>query len=285
MEVNAPWSIHTRSVKLGAETPMASGRTADVYALSGGHVAKVLRPGFSDALGESEARAAGLVTRAGVAAPRFLGTTRIGGRFALIYERCHGLSMLDALVARPWIYRRLATDFARVQAGSHEHRGAGLPSLRSRLAAVIRRTEVPSHIRDAAQRRLDSLPDGDALLHGDMHPGNVLLTPEGPAVIDWEAAAAGPPAAGVAHTLFLLRGSPLPPGISAMRGHAIALLRAAFAHAYLGAYRRLRPLDGAELRAWRLPILVARTADGIETERVPLRRLLEHELRADTRDR
>jgi hypothetical protein len=69
-----------------------------------------------------------------------------------------------------------------------------------------------------------------------------------------------------------------------MRHHAIDLLRSAFAHTYLAAYRRLRPLDSSELRAWRLPIFAARMADGIEAERVPLRRLIEHELRAGTRD-
>jgi len=104
---------------------------------------------------------------------------------------------------------------------------------------------------------------------------------DGPAIIDWEAAAVGP-AAGVAHTLFLLRGSDLPPAISATRRYAIGILRAAFVRTYLRAYRRRRPLDDREVRAWRLPILVARLGDGIEAERVPLRRLIEQEMRAAT---
>jgi len=256
---------------------IASGRTAQVYALKGRRVVKVLRPGFPDELGSAEARAAQLVTQAGMAAPLFLGTTRIDGRFALIYERRDGASMLDTLVNRPWSYRRLAIQFAGVHAETHVSLGLGLPSLRSRLAAAIQRTDVPVAIRDASLRRLDELPDGDSLLHGDMHPGNVLLTAEGPTVIDWAAAAAGPPAAGVAHTLFLLGGSGLPPDVPPMRRRAIVFLRRAFVGTYLHAYRGLRSLDIAELRAWRLPILVARLDDGIDGETLLLSRLIRQE--------
>jgi len=35
---------------------------------------------------------------------------------------------------------------------------------------------------------------------------------------------------------------------------------------YLTAYRRHRPVDIEELEAWRLPILAARLAEGIEAE-------------------
>ncbi|MEU7579985.1 aminoglycoside phosphotransferase family protein [Streptomyces sp. NPDC041068] len=40
--------------------------------------------------------------------------------------------------------------------------------------------------------RASSLP-GDRILHLDLHPDNVMLTPQGPVVIDWSTAAEGPP--------------------------------------------------------------------------------------------
>ena len=36
-------------------------------------------------------------------------------------------------------------------------------------------------------------PAGDTVLHLDLHPMNVLLSPDGPVVIDWTNAGAGPP--------------------------------------------------------------------------------------------
>ncbi|NEA44310.1 phosphotransferase [Streptomyces sp. SID11385] len=39
----------------------------------------------------------------------------------------------------------------------------------------------------------EGAPPGYRLLHLDLHPENVLLSPAGPLVIDWETAAVGPP--------------------------------------------------------------------------------------------
>lgn len=48
-------------------------------------------------------------------------------------------------------------------------------------------------------RRLHEIPfEGATLLHRDLHPGNVILSPAGPVVIDWTNAGAGDPAVDVA---------------------------------------------------------------------------------------
>jgi tRNA A-37 threonylcarbamoyl transferase component Bud32 len=46
----------------------------------------------------------------------------------------------------------------------------------------------------AAPAWLPSRGDGDRLLHLDLHPKNVILSPTGPVVIDWANAARGPAA-------------------------------------------------------------------------------------------
>lgn len=47
--------------------------------------------------------------------------------------------------------------------------------------------------------QLHEIPfEGAALLHRDLHPANVILSPAGPVVIDWTNAAAGDPAVDVA---------------------------------------------------------------------------------------
>ncbi len=53
-------------------------------------------------------------------------------------------------------------------------------------------------------------------MHLDLHPGNVMLTPAGPVVIDWSNAAAGPPGADVAMAFLIMASSDiddLPPWI------------------------------------------------------------------------
>ncbi len=61
-----------------------------------------------------------------------------------------------------------------------------LPSLRDLVRRKIdTAAELPVELADFALEKLDGLPDGDRLCHGDLHPGNLLLGRDGPAVIDW----------------------------------------------------------------------------------------------------
>ena len=57
-------------------------------------------------------------------------------------------------------------------------------------------------------RRLHEIPfEGAALLHRDLHPENVILSPQGPVVVDWTNAAAGEPALDVALVWVILMGA------------------------------------------------------------------------------
>ncbi len=84
---------------------------------------------------------------------------------ALVLERVEGPTMMQDLRRRPW------------RLGRH-----------ARLLAAL-------------HRNLHEIPYEDAaLLHLDLHPLNVLLSPTGPVVIDWTNARAGDPALDVALT-------------------------------------------------------------------------------------
>ncbi len=259
---------------------IAEGRTAQVHALGSDRVLKLLRPGFSDALGEEEAVAARMADAASIGAPRFFGVTRVDGRMGLIYERRDGSSMMASLSARPWRAGRLANTLGSLHAVVHGSSAESLPRYRDAVVAAIRGAEpiAGGAAHDAALARLERLEDGTALCHGDFHPGNVMLGTTGPTIIDWLTAAVGPPAADVARTLLLLRDGALPVETPRAQRIRIGVLRRWFVSAYLGGYRRARRLDMHEVAAWRLPTLVARLDEGVEAEWPHLRRLIGHEL-------
>ena len=100
------------------------GRTAEVFEHGDLEVVKILRPGIPDAVGEHEASIGALVDAAGVAAPRFRGTVRIDGRFAIRYERLHGPSMLERITKRPLEIDLLAGQFAELHARMHDADGS-----------------------------------------------------------------------------------------------------------------------------------------------------------------
>jgi aminoglycoside phosphotransferase (APT) family kinase protein len=247
------------------------GRTAEVHAWRDGEIVKLLRAEFPDTLGELEARAAARVVAAGLAAPRFVGTTRVDGRFGLVYERVDGPSMLAVIAERPERALDLAARLAELHAAMHEQPGGELPAAAEGLGQAIRAAKVGDAIREAALARVAGLPVGTALVHGDLHPGNVLMTARGPMAIDWLTAGAGSAHADVARTLFLLTGTVLGDDIPREHHALVEELRHRFADAYLERYRQLRPLDDVELRAWRLPVLVARMAEEVAGEEASLR--------------
>ena len=69
-----------------------------------------------------------------------------------------------------------------------------------------RRWTLHRHVRTLADlhAQLHVIPhDGHSLLHLDLHPDNVLLSPAGPVVIDWTNARAGDPDTDVALTWLI----------------------------------------------------------------------------------
>ena len=75
-----------------------------------------------------------------------------------------------------------------------------------------------------------------ALLHLDLHPGNVMLTADGPVVIDWSNAAAGPGPADVAEAWLLLAAAGVPG--SALDRAVAAVGRSLLVRAFLAATDR-----------------------------------------------
>jgi len=131
----------------------------------------------------------------GLPVPRVHASTVWQGRPALLLSWCPGRPLLEEVRARPWRVWALGVAMGRVHARIH-----GVPG--------------PDSLR-ALQPR--PLPAGDALLHLDYHPLNVMSSHRGiTCVLDWANAAVGDPRADLARTVTLLRLAPAPPGTPAL---------------------------------------------------------------------
>jgi aminoglycoside phosphotransferase (APT) family kinase protein len=151
---------------------IGTGRAADVYDIGDG---KVLRRYRTDHDSSIEAAAMRAAWAADYPVPEVFDAD---GR-DLVMERLVGPTMLKVLGDRPWRYARIADELA---------------DLHARLAAL--------HIDEAGVAV--RFEPAECLVHLDLHPGNVVLTPRGPVVIDWSNAGMGPRGADVATTWILL---------------------------------------------------------------------------------
>lgn len=154
---------------------LASGRAADVYDLGDGTVLRRYRPRSGAADGEGDSPDAGYeadvmrhVAAHGYPVPAVHGVDGAD----LVMDRVDGPTMMQAVSAAPWKLLWHARVLARLQ-----RRLAAIPAPEWMLAA----TADPDH--------------AESILHLDLHPMNVIISPRhGPVVIDWTNAAGGPAA-------------------------------------------------------------------------------------------
>lgn len=202
--------------------PLASGRTADVYAVGGDRVLRRYRSG-GDVSAEAEVMRH--LHAGGFPVPR----VHHAEGPDLVLDRVTGPTLAEAFVS----HVAEAGAAARILVDLHDRLHA-LPALRSTDPAV-------------------------RVLHLDLHPQNVILAPTGPVVIDWANATEGPPALDRAMSALILAEVAVDRSLP-LSGAAHALLAAYVVEAgpldSLAAATRRRATDGA-LDADALPAAAA----------------------------
>ena len=263
-----------------ADQPLAFGRTAEIYAWPGDRVLKLFHDWFPPEAIEYEGQIAKAVYSAGLNVPEVGEIVEVDGRLGLEYERLRGVLLGEEMRTKPWELGKQARLLARLQAEIHAITDIrGIPALRAKLEQRITNTDkLSAEVREAALSALASLPDGEVLCHGDFHPGNVILTPGGPVLIDWIDAAIGSGPADVARTTVLVMGAKATAGPTSLLekvmlewGHRL----------YRKRYFELRPGGEEEYQAWIPVVAAARLWEGID-ELTPWLRGLAETVLSDT---
>jgi thiamine kinase len=254
--------------------PIAAGRTAEIYAWEAGQVLKLFRPGWEEADANYEAYKARAVHAAGLPAPAVGDVVQVGPRFGIVYERVEGIPFVHPIRTQPWALRRQAEQFADLHWQISQARADNLPPLRPRLErAVQRAADLPEDARRTVLALLETLPDGQAICHGDFHPENITLTERGPVILDWMDATQGSPLADAARSAYLLAKAALPPDMPGKL--LIQLIRERFTRTYLNIHLARLECDPQEWSAWQTVIAAGRLAENIPHERKRLLQLVQ----------
>jgi uncharacterized protein (TIGR02172 family) len=249
--------------------PIAEGRTAEIFLWDEHHILKLYRDWCPPHWIKYEARIARAVYDAGIPSPAAGEILEINGRQGLIYERIRGISMLQDMNAHPWTILKHARSLAELHVKINQQSITGLPSYKEGLRYTISKTpHLPDDLRNKTLALLDTLPDDQRLCHGDYHPGNVILTKDGPIVIDWMTASAGSPWTDVARTSLLL--SIGPKGAGKLVSPMIRMIIELYHRTYLNQYHALVPDTKNELNRWTPVIAAARLNEDIVPEREAL---------------
>jgi len=138
--------------------------------------------------------------------------------------------------------------------------------------------KLPPDLKTGVLRLLETLPNGNALCHFDVHPGQVLITAKGPVIIDWMTAYQGHPLADVARTCIILRVGQVPGAGWAMRAF-VNLWRGLFYRTYIARYLELHPgVTGDAVTTWMVPVAAGRLNEKIPGEQEPLLNFIQSHL-------
>ncbi|MEL6890308.1 MAG: phosphotransferase [Actinomycetota bacterium] len=185
---------------------IADGRTSEVYRYGSDAAVKLLKPSTPPDWARHEADYTEVARGIGVPTPEVLGLVDIDGRPGIVFRLLLGPSMWQRMLDRPGDVESLVGELVGLQRAIHTaDLPDGLPSLTDRMRSKLdAATELDDDDRIAALALLDTMPAGGSVLHGDLHPGNVLLADEGPVVLDWFDAAVGHPTADVTRSRLLV---------------------------------------------------------------------------------
>lgn len=262
---------------------IAQGGQAEIFEWQDGTVLRLMRhPGSTVDL-DHELAAMEAAREAGATVPRAFGTVTIDGRPGIILERLQGPDLLSIIGQRPWLVWRSGRVTGELHAAINRAKApSDLPSVRDAARLGLQRLRP----RDAAtidriSAILETLPDGDALCHGDFHPGQIMMSRGRPVAIDWPSARRGDPLADYAWSRIILHMGEPPPGTSVPLRLLAKVGRSLLVSAYTKAYERHSPpVDRDRLARWELIMLALRILDDIPGERERLEPQLRRRLAA-----
>ena len=241
---------------------LGDGRRAAVFAY-GEHAIKLYEPPAGKTWAFLEAAHLAALEASGLPVPHVHGAGFYGGRWGLVMDRVAGPSfgrLLEDVSTR----QAHITEMARLHRRLHAASAASFPSLKARLRRnILTAQAIIGPMSAAILERLDGLPDGDRLCHGDFHPFNILGEIGEAIVVDWLDVAIGDPTADVARSFALI--------------HHVS---SDVASAYLDAYAAEAGMPRSTFERWLPVVAAARIAENVPAETAGLLALVHQGLSA-----
>lgn len=175
------------------------GNTAEVSDYDAEKVCKLFYPGIPYEYVQQEYENAKKLIELGVRVPKAFEIIDRDGRYGIIYEKIHGKPMREYM-DRESMFERFITEHKKLLSISTD----ALIPYQDILITMIRGRGNRESAEDFREE-IQSLPNGNTLLHGDYHPGNIMIAEDEEfVIIDLLNVCHGPKEYDVARTFFLL---------------------------------------------------------------------------------
>lgn len=136
--------------------------------------------------------------------PKILEVTKIENKWAIVSEYIQGKTLAQIMEEDKSRFDEYLERFVDIQIEMHSHKVPLLNKLKDKMNRKISESTLDATTRYDLHTRLESMPKGTKLCHGDFNPSNIIITKDDvPYIIDWSHATMGNASADVARTYLL----------------------------------------------------------------------------------
>lgn len=180
-------------------------RTHKVVVKDNGTVLKIFGPEYKVSAILNEAMNEARAAETGLPVAKVLEVLKVRDNWCIRREWIEGETLADVMARDKKNTAKYLRQFVAIQCEIFSKTSDRMGCINDKLDKLISASPLPKEVRYDLHLKLQTLPRGKALCHGDFNPTNVIITPKGDwRVIDWSHVRLGDPLADVAHTYLLL---------------------------------------------------------------------------------
>ncbi len=179
-------------------------RNAKTVYKDGDNCVKVFNADYSKADILNEALNQARVEELSLNVPKIKEITKVEGKWAIVTEYIKGKTLQQLMDENPEKKNEYLSKFVDLQILVQNNTCPLLTKLKDKMNRKIKLADINATTKYDLHTRLESMPKGNALCHGDFNPSNIIIADDGKAyIIDWSHATQGNPCADVARTYLL----------------------------------------------------------------------------------
>lgn len=179
-------------------------RTDKVVTKDKDSVLKIFGPSYKVSAILNEAMNEARAAETGLPVAKVIEVLKIRDHWCIRREWIEGKTLAETMAADKKGLMRYLKEFVAIQCEIFGKTSERMGNLADKLDKQISASALPRETRYDLHMKLQSMPRGKALCHGDFNPTNVIITPKGDwRVIDWSHVRLGDPLADVARTYLL----------------------------------------------------------------------------------
>ena len=260
---------------------IGQGRTSEVFEWDKENILKLYKKGMPPEAVNNEFNISNCVYKKGILTPCAKEIIDLEERKGIVFQRIHGVSMMQFFVSKPLYIAKEAHRLAELHYEMHKIKVVGIPKQKQSIIEGINATErLTEDKKSFIINYMESLKEESFLCHGDFHPDNVLISGDKHIIIDWMTGTVGNSVSDVARTYLLLTTGALPPGTSILKKNIIGLGRHRFYSEYIKWYLKRSDILMEDVEKWILPVAAARLREWLpEDEKIRLMKIIDEKIR------